>query len=149
MEDRNKLTMNLLNGTYLSLKTIAPIRLVMQKPRLLEQSFYCPLGFLIGMTDIKGKLILSGDPSIFHYIGESMFGMSMPLEREMLLSFSGKLRNMISRELSTYLIESGINTDITSSTIIQGNFLLLGYQKVLQMTAIFENEGELDVCLLL
>ena len=94
IEDRNKLIMDLLNGTYSTLRTIVPIHHEIKKPRLLEQSLHLQFGVLIGITvDIKGKLILAGDSTIFGSIGESMFG--MPLEGDMLLSFSGELGNMI------------------------------------------------------
>ena len=49
---------------------------------------------LIGITgDVKGLLVLEGNEIVFGGIGEAMFG--MPLEGEMLGSFSGELGNMI------------------------------------------------------
>ena len=118
----------MLNGTYTSLKTIMPIHHEIQKPRLLKQSLHLHFGVLIGMTiDIKGKLILAGNSTLFGFIGESMYG--MPLEGEMLLSFSGELGNMIAGGLSTHLVDCGIKTDITSPTIIQGNVILSDHQK--------------------
>ena len=148
IEDRNKLITDLLNGTYLSLKTIMPFHHEMKKPQLLKQSLHLQFGVLIGMTiDIKGKLILAGDSTLFSSIGQSMYG--IPLEGDMLISFSGELGNMIAGGLSTHLIGCGIKTDITSPTIIQGNTILSGHQQALQMTAVFEKKEEMDIYLLL
>ena len=148
MENGNKLITNLLNGTYSSLKKIIPIHHEITKPRLLKQSLHLPFGVLIGMTiDIKGKLILAGDSTLFSSIGESMYG--MPLEGEMLLSFSGELGNMIAGSLSTHLVDCGIHTDITSPTMIQGSVILSDHTNALQVTAVFENREELNIYLLL
>lgn len=148
IESKNKLITDLLNGTYSSLKTIMPVHHEMKKPRLLKQTLHLQFGVLIGMTiDVKGKLILAGDSTLFSSIGESMYG--IPLEGDMLLSFSGELGNMIAGGLSTHLVTCGIKTDITSPTIIQGNVIISNNQKALQMTAVFENREELDIYLLL
>lgn len=145
---RDQLMTDLLNGTYSSLKSIMPIQHEMKKPQLINQSLQLQFGVLIGMTiDINGKFILAGDSNLFSSIGESMFG--MPIEGDMLLSFSGELGNMIAGGLSTHLFKCGINTDITSPTILQGNVVLSGYQQALQMTAMFENRQELDIYLLM
>lgn len=148
MENENKVILDLLNGTYSTLKSIMPVQHVMKKPRLFNQTLHLEFGVLIGITiDIKGKLILAGEASLFGSIGESMFG--MPLEGEMVLSFSGELGNMIAGGLSTHLVSCGIQTDITSPTIIEGNIMLSDHKRAIQMTAVFENREELDIYVLL
>ena len=145
---QEQLITDLLDSTYSSLKTIVPVNHEIRKPQVLNQSLHLNFGVLIGITiDIKGKLILAGNPTIFGSIGESMFG--MPLEGEMLVSFSGELGNLIAGGLSTNLVERGINTDITSPTIIEGNVTLSGYKNALQMSAVFDNGEEMDIYILI
>lgn len=148
VEERNKSVKELLNGTYTSLQTVIPIKHEVSKPRLLEQSLHIEFGVLIGITgDIRGKLVLSGDTAIFSSIGEVMFGMA--LEGEMLISFSGELGNMLAGSISTNIVKEGINTDITSPTMIQGNTTLSGFKKALHVTVQFDAIGEMDIYLLL
>lgn len=148
LEDRNKSIGHLLNGTYTSLKAIVPIKQELKKPSLLGKSLQLNFGVLIGITgDIKGKIILSADTHIFSSVGEAMFG--MPLEGEMLASFSGELGNMIAGSLSTIIADNGIKTDITAPTIMKGDTTLTGYERAIQMTVILENIGELKIYLLL
>ncbi|WP_163972061.1 chemotaxis protein CheX [Oceanobacillus halotolerans] len=148
VKERNRYITEILNGTYSSLKAVVPINYELSKPKLVEQSIHIQFGVLIGITgDIKGKLVLDGQTSIFGSVGETMFG--MPLEGEMLTSFSGELGNMIAGGLSTNVAESGINIDITSPTIVQGNTKLSGYKKALHVSVNLENVGEMGICLLL
>ena len=138
----------ILNGTLFNFTINHTYHHEMRKPQILEQSLQLQFGVLIGMMiDIKGKFILAGDSTLFSSIGKSMYG--IPLEGDMLLSFSGEFGNMVAGGLSTHLIDRGIKTDITSPTILQGNTILSGHQQVLQMTAVFENKEEMDIYLLL
>ena len=92
--EKKPLIIDVLNGTYSSIKNTVPIHHKMKKPKILNQPLNLQYGVLIGLTiDMNGKLILAGDTSIFASIGEAMFGMQ--LENEMLTSFSGELGNMI------------------------------------------------------
>jgi len=105
-------------------------------------------GVLIGFTgDLKGKLILSGEHAVFSEIGKSMFGMD--IEGEMLTSFSGELGNMLAGNLSAKIEEHGIRTDITAPTIMEGKTTLSGFDKAIQLTADFENTGNMDIYLLI
>ena len=146
--EKKPLIIDLLNGTYSSIKNTVPIHHKMKKPKILNQPLNLQYGVLIGLTiDMNGKLILAGDTSIFASIGEAMFGMQ--LENEMLTSFSGELGNMIAGSLSTNLVENGIRTDITSPIVIEENTTISDYQKGLHLTAVFANKGELDIYILL
>ncbi|MDY0409121.1 chemotaxis protein CheX [Virgibacillus soli] len=146
--NRNKTITDLLNATYVSLKSVVPLPYQISKPALLGKSLLIEFGVLIGITgDIKGKLILGGEQAIFQTIGESMFGMA--LEGEMLTSFSGELGNMLAGNLATNIVKSGINTDITSPTIMDGQTSISGYKQALQLTALFEQAGDLNIYLLM
>lgn len=148
INERNKTITDLLNGTYASLKSIVPIKYQMSKPHLLGKNLEVQFGVLIGVTgDIKGSLILSGDTNVFSSIGEAMFG--MPLEGEMLSSFSGELGNMLAGRISTTITENGIQTNITAPTILQGNTTLSGYEKAIHIVAEFDHTGGMDIYLLI
>nr|WP_226037134.1 chemotaxis protein CheX [Aquibacillus saliphilus] len=147
-EERSQNVTNLLNGTITSIKNVIPLELNLDKPQISEQSLKIEFGVLIGITgDIKGKMILNGDPAVFGYIGHKMFG--MPLEGEMLSSFSGELGNMIAGGMSTNIIEQGLGTDITSPTILEGKTTLRGYKKALLLPVSFESAGTMNIYLLL
>ncbi|MFD1360416.1 chemotaxis protein CheX [Lentibacillus salinarum] len=148
VNERNKMVTELLNGTFSSLETVVSIEHTRMKPQLLERNFHIEYGVLIGITgDIKGKLILSGNPAVFSKIGETMYG--MPLEGDMLLSFSGELGNMIAGGLATNIVENGININITAPTLMQGNTTLSGFKQGLRVTTSFDHTGEIDIILLL
>src|SRR5690625_344896 len=141
---RNKLVTELLNGTLLSLKTVVHIDYKPSKPQLLDKEFLLSFGVLIGITgDIKGKLVLSGNSTTFQSLGEIMYG--MPLEDEMLLSFSGELGNMIAGGLSTNIAENGIRVNITAPTIMQGTTTISGYKQALDLPITFENTNQMNI----
>ncbi|MGJ9383178.1 chemotaxis protein CheX [Salipaludibacillus sp. CF4.18] len=146
--EKNQNITNLLNGTVNAIKSVVPLNLELHKAKLSEQVLTLNYGVFIGITgDLKGKMILTGDPEVFGGIGQTMFG--MPLEGEMLLSFSGELGNMIAGRLSTNITEQGVNTDITSPTIFQGNTTLTGYKKALHVPVSFESVGPMSIYFLL
>lgn len=138
----------LLNGTLTSLKNVVPINFEIMKPKLLEKNFRLSFGVFIGITgDIQGKLVLSSDPATFGSIGEVMFG--MPLEGEMLKSFSGELGNMIAGGLSTNISQNQININITAPTIMAGDTTLSGYKEAVEVTTKFESGGEMKIFMLM
>ncbi|HEY4600856.1 MAG TPA: chemotaxis protein CheX [Cerasibacillus sp.] len=146
--ERNVLIKELLNGTMASLEKVVSLPYKILNTEALKQSFHLHFGVLIGITgQMKGKLILAGDKSVFASIGEAMFGMKV--EQEMLHSFSGELGNMIAGNLSTDIITKGVKTDITAPTIMEGNTTLTGYRNGLQVTVSFSGVGELHVYLLI
>lgn len=148
VEEKNKRIKELLNGIYESIKEIIPLENHVSKPNLIKDTVVLQFGVLIGMTgDIKGQLILEGEHGLFAGLGQSMFG--MPLEGEMLNSFSGELGNMIAGQLSTIVSNKEIKFDITSPTIVYGDVRLAGYQHVIQMSVTFNDLGAMSVYLLL
>lgn len=148
INERNKVVTNLLNGTLTSLEGVVPIEFTRSAPRLLDQNCGLEFGVLIGIIgDVKGKLILSGDLATFSSIGNAMYG--MPLEGEMLLSFSGELGNMIAGGLSANIASEGVDINITSPTIMQGGTTLSGFKQGISVAAAFEQTGKLNLSLLL
>ncbi|GGB35724.1 CheY-P phosphatase CheX [Lentibacillus populi] len=146
--EKNLAITELLNSSFLSIKNVVPVDHEIKKPRRLEHPLRLQFGVLIGITgDVKGKLVMAGDSGLFSMIGEKMFG--MPLEGEMLSSFSGELGNMIAGGMATIVVEKGLQIDITSPTILQGDTMLTGYKLALQVTTAFDKMGELDINLLL
>ncbi|MGM8215634.1 chemotaxis protein CheX [Bacillaceae bacterium W0354] len=138
----------LLNGTLRSLNSVISQDHNVLKPRILDDLLHLNYGVLVGITgDLKGKLVLSGDPSIFASIGKSMFGTY--LQGEMLISFSGELGNMIAGGLSTNISNEGINVNITAPTILQGDTTISGYKKALILPVVIDNLGNLSIYLLM
>ncbi|WP_404454435.1 chemotaxis protein CheX [Oceanobacillus kapialis] len=139
---------HLLNGTNTTMKSIIPVEQTISKPSLLTEPPIVEYGVLIGITgDIKGKIMLSGDPAVFSAIGGAMFGMAV--EGEMLVSFSGELGNMLAGGIATIIVNEGLKTDITAPTVLQGSTKISGYKKAIKMTAGFQNIGELTIMFLL
>jgi len=148
IEERSSAVTKLLNGALTSIKTVIPIDYEFERPRVINQDFRLFFGVLIGITgDIKGKLVFSGDQTTFGSIGKKMFG--MPLEGEMLLSFSGELGNMIAGAISTNIADSGTDINITAPTIMQGDTTLSGYKQALEITVQFNNVGKMNTYLLI
>ncbi|WP_082918116.1 chemotaxis protein CheX [Oceanobacillus sp. Castelsardo] len=148
IEEKTQHITMMLNSTITSVKNVIPIPHQVSEPSILPTPLNIQYGVLIGLTgDVKGNLVLTGNPKIFSAIGESLFG--MPIEGDMLSSFSGELGNMIAGGLATSISTQGINTDISAPTILQGNTNLTGFGKAIRLTIQFELMGNLDICLLL
>ncbi len=147
-QQRNSTITKLLNGTLTSIKSVIPIEYQVEKPQMVKDELKLFYGVLIGITgDIRGNLVFTGEQSIFAAIGEKMFG--MPLEGEMLLSFSGELGNMIAGGISTFISQDGTDINITSPTIMQGDTVLHGHKQVLKLTVNFERVGTMNTYLLI
>ncbi|MEI3605740.1 chemotaxis protein CheX [Pseudogracilibacillus sp. SE30717A] len=147
-EQRSSVVTKLLNGTLSSIKSVIPIDYQIEKPKMVKEDLQLFYGVLIGITgDIRGNLVFTGQQSTFGSIGEKMFG--MPLEGEMLLSFSGELGNMIAGGISTSISQDGTDINITSPTIMQGNTVLHGHKQALKLTVNFESVGTMNTYLLI
>jgi chemotaxis protein CheX len=147
LEEKSKAITSLLNGAIVTVKNTIPIQHEISKPQMSGDSLKLQFGVLIGITgDLKGKLILSGETAVFSSIGESMFG--MPVQDEMLVSFSGELGNILAGGISTTIVQSGITTDITSPTIIEGNTTISGYERAIHLPVTFQATGTLNIFLL-
>lgn len=143
----SKYIQTILNGTINSLKTILPMNITVQAPSISQEPYIQEhMGVLIGIVgDLKGRIIIDGTAEAFGGIGSSMFG--MPLEGEMLESFTGELGNMIAGNLCTNVGQEGLNLDITPPTVMVGNTKLYGFQQVFRLPATVENIGEISILL--
>ncbi|MEK5146939.1 MULTISPECIES: chemotaxis protein CheX [Psychrobacillus] len=137
----------ILNGTIQSLKSVIPISMDIKSPSLMVQPFVQKeMGVLIGIIgDIKGRIIIDSTAEAFSAIGATMFG--MPLEGEMLESFTGELGNMIAGNLCTSVASSGVEIDITPPTVIVGTSRLYGFQHAFRLPVEIENIGEMTIIL--
>ena len=137
----------ILNGTISSLKTILPMNIEVKSPSISSEPYIQEqMGVLIGIVgDIKGRIIIDGTPNAFGGVGAAMFG--MPLEGEMLESFTGELGNMIAGNLCTIVGQNGLELDITPPTVMVGNTKLYGFQKLFRLPAVIENIGDITILL--
>lgn len=130
-----------------ALKSVLPFVNTIEKSKYSNLYIDMGTGVLIGLTgQITGKLILHGEQSLFHSIGELMFGMS--LEGAYLESFIGELGNMVAGAFSTNVAQVGIVTDITSPTILGGQTKISGFKSAANINVIVGNEEKLHLFLL-
>ncbi|QUG41464.1 chemotaxis protein CheX [Psychrobacillus sp. INOP01] len=137
----------ILNGTIQSLKSVIPIAMDIKSPSLMVQPFeQKEMGVLIGIIgDIKGRIIIDSTADSFSAIGATMFG--MPLEGEMLESFTGELGNMVAGNICTSVAANGVEIDITPPTVIVGTTRLYGFQHAFKLPVVIENIGEMAIIL--
>lgn len=148
MNEISGLVTHLLNGTFQSLDSVIPLKHTISKPILLEEPLPISFGVLIGMTgNIKGKLVIDGDRTVFASIGERMFG--TPLEEEMLKSFTGELGNMIAGGLSTNIAQQGIRIEITAPSVIEGSSQITGFKRAIYIPIQFNDKTSFDLSLLM
>lgn len=136
-----------LNGMIHSLKTVIPLDLDVKSPSLMAQPFeQQEMGVLIGMIgDLKGRIIIDSLPENFADIGNAMFG--MPLEGEMLHSFTGELGNMLAGNLCTFVAQNDIELDITPPTVVVGHVKLYGFKHAFRLPVVLPNSGSLTIIL--
>ncbi|MBP3038950.1 chemotaxis protein CheX [Bacillaceae bacterium Marseille-Q3522] len=147
MLSSDKIT-DILNGTIYSVKNILPFDVSVEKPSLFAQPFsQHAIGVLIGMTgDIRGRIIIDGNETIFGRIGEAMYGMF--LADEMLQSFAGELGNMIVGKLTTHLSSRGFTIDITPPVILVGQSKVYGFEEAFRIPVEIEKIGYLSIILM-
>lgn len=122
---KEKEVLHLVNGTIASLKNILPVQNEFQPLQVVKNHGEVHFGTTVCFTgDIQAELILHGDRGVFSQIGQQMFG--MPVEGELLQSFTGEFGNMVAGNLSTIIVEQGFQTDITPPTILDGTTNFLG-----------------------
>ncbi|QFF98751.1 chemotaxis protein CheX [Psychrobacillus glaciei] len=136
-----------LNGTIQSLKSVIPLPMEIKSPSLMVQPFeQKEMAVLIGIIgDVKGRIIIDSTAKCFSSIGATMFG--MPLEGEMLESFTGELGNMIAGNLCTSVAGNGVEIDITPPTVIVGTTKLFGFQHAFKLPVEITGIGELLIIL--
>lgn len=137
----------ILNGTIQALKTIIPLEITMGAPAMTTEPYeQQEMGVLIGIVgDLKGRIILDSTPASFSNIGNMMFG--MPLEGEMLESFTGEFGNMMAGNLCTQVGQEGLELDITPPTVMVGHTKLYGFQKAFQLKVTIATVGDITILL--
>lgn len=140
---------SVLNGTISAIKSVLPLAIEINKPKLINQHIdQEAISVLIGITgDLPGRLIIDGTESCMSKIGEAMFG--MPLEGEILESFSAELGNMIAGNLATSLAQSNMIIDITPPTVLIGQTRMSGFKQALSLPIQIENTGTLHAILII
>lgn len=138
-----------LNGTIHGIKSVIPTEINVGSPSLVKEPYeQHSMGVLIGIVgQLKGRIIIDGQPDAFSAIGHSMFG--MPLEGEMLESFTGELGNMIAGNLCTYTGQQDLELDITPPTVMVGHTKLYGFQNAFKLVAELTGMGKLTILLAL
>lgn len=148
MDQRSKRMLAVTSGLLSTIKTVIPARLTLHKLQLVQSSMQVQFGVFVGLVgDVKGKLVLKADPAVMHAIGEKMFG--TPIKKEMLLSFTAELGNMVAGVLATNLAEGGLYTDITEPTVIKGQTEIFGFRNSLFFPFSFDNIGKLEIILVI
>ena len=141
---------SVLNGTISAIKSVLPLAMEINEPKFINQHFEQEaISVLIGMTGeglLPGRLIIDGDEECMSKIGEAMFG--MPLQGEMLESFSAELGNMIAGNLATTLAQSNTIIDITPPTVLIGKARMSGFNSALRLPIQLENAGTLHAILI-
>ncbi|OEH92980.1 chemotaxis protein CheX [Bacillus solimangrovi] len=140
---------HVLNGTIDSVNTIIPAKLDISKPSMTTQPLQqSSIGVLIGMTgDVRGRIVIVSDEPTLSNVGELMFG--MPLEGEMLQSFTGELGNMLAGNIATNISSKGMTTDITPPTVMVGETKMYGFDRAFRVPVKVEDKGELHIILML
>ena len=115
---KNERIHDLLFGTIDSVKSVIPLPLSFDEPAYIENHVTTiSMGVSITLTgEIHAQLVIHGDTHVFQKLSETMFGMQ--LEGDMLTSFTGELGNMIAGNLSNYVSQKGLKTDITPPNFI-------------------------------
>lgn len=143
--DNSKYIHTILNGSINSLKSLLPMEVNIHNPSLFTEPFsQKEMGVLIGILgDLKGRIIIDSTANAFGAIGSQMFG--MPLEGEMLESFTGEFGNMFAGKLCTIVGQESLDLDITPPTVLVGQTKLYGFDKAFKLPVTIENIGELNI----
>lgn len=139
----------ILNGTIHSLKIILPMGIEILPPSIASEPYKQEeMGVLIGIVgDFKGRIIIDSSSTTFGSIGAAMFG--MPLEGEMLESFTGELGNMIAGNLCTHAVAADLTLDITPPTVMVGHTDLYGFKQAFRLAGTLESGGNITILLMI
>jgi chemotaxis protein CheX len=138
----------LLNSVIESASTVIPLNITTGSPTLVTAPYNLEeMGVLIGVTgDLRGRLLLDSNTSVFSGLAESMYGMA--LSGDMLESFTGEIGNMIAGNMATRLSEKSIGVDITPPTVMMGHTKLTGFKKAIQVSLSIAEKGDLKLILI-
>ncbi|WP_456275774.1 chemotaxis protein CheX [Bacillus sp. AK128] len=146
---QNENITKILNGTIHSVKSILPMAITIGSPSMFQEKVIkSKMSVLIGITgDVKGRIVIDGDPTTFSTIGEVMYGMQ--LEGEMLESFTGELGNMIAGNLATNASQNNLIMDITPPTILVGEAKLSGFKQAIQVPVTINESANMSIILMM
>jgi len=136
----------ILNSTIQALNTILTMKIDLQSPSYtLEPLLQEDIWVQIGLTgDINGKIIIDSTSSTFSAIGARMFG--IPIEGDMLVSFTGEFGNMFAGHFSTHLVQEFTNIDITPPTVFDRNSsTIYGFEKAFRLPVTIEDAGKMTI----
>nr|WP_106778787.1 chemotaxis protein CheX [Lysinibacillus timonensis] len=136
---------SLIDGTIHALKLVVPSQVNLQEYTITNEPYkQKEIGVLIGLIgDLKGRIIIDSASATFSGLGLKMFG--MPLEGEMLESFTGEFGNMLVGNLCTYAGLQSINVDITTPTVMVGETKLSGFESAYHLPVSIEDIGDLTI----
>ena len=139
----------ILNGTIQSIRAVIPANLSYSPPTLLSQPYdVMEMAVLIGIVgNIKARIIIDATSHYFSTVGSTMFG--MPLEGEMLESFTGELGNMIAGNLCTIAAQQGLEIDITPPTVMVGQSKLYGFEQAFSLPIELTDIGSMTILLII
>lgn len=136
-----------INGTMQALNAVIPLPLNIKPPTFNLQPFELENTSveikIIG--DIKGSILFNSSPEFFSSIGASMYG--MPLEGEMLQSFTCELGNMVAGNLCGTLAENNVKIDITPPNFHVGVERLFKLQHAIHIPVSIPEIGHLNIIL--
>ncbi len=136
---------SILNGTIQAIKSIVPVNVNIQPVSMMNEPYVQQeIGVLIGFIgDIKGRVIIDSVQSTFSGLASKMFG--MPIEGEMLESFTGEFGNMLAGNICTLVGAQKINIDITPPTVMVGKTKLYGFDSAIKLPVTVDEVGELTI----
>lgn len=135
----------ILEGIKQAVNTIVPANVNLQSGSFMSEPYIQKeISVLIGFIgDIKGRIIIDSVQPTFSGLASKMFG--MPIEGEMLESFTGEFGNMVAGTVCTFLGTQNINIDITPPTVMVGNTKLYGFESAYHLPVIIDEIGELTI----
>lgn len=135
----------IIDGTKQALNTIVPANVTTQSVSFLNEPYVQQeMSVLIGFIgDIKGRIIIDSNQPTYGQLASKMFG--MPIEGEMLESFTGEFGNMVAGAICTHAGAQNINIDITPPTVMVGKTKLYGFESAFYIPVIIEEVGELSI----
>ena len=140
---------NILNSTIDSVRNVIPAGIIIEKPvRYFHSDAHAPLSVAVDMIgEVRGRLIIEGNETVFSSIGQLMFGMR--LEGEMLQSFTCELGNMIAGNLATQVSQMRISMDITPPTVLIGQMDAGNFANAIAVPVNIEQQGKLNIILII
>lgn len=145
MKNSNHHIQSIIDGTTYALQSIVPVNVTIQPFSFKNEPYIQQeIGVLIGFIgDLKGRIIIDSVQSTFGELASKMFG--MPIEGEMLESFTGEFGNMLAGTICTYIAAQNIQIDITPPTVMVGKTKLYGFESAYNIPVSIDEVGDLTI----